>query len=166
MVNSRTRSHAAHGAQVRSARLRHFPASSTGPCPPKFIVHPLTLCIIFSTNLTSYRSSMPGGRWNRGHQVPATQDADPDADPEAGPSQPQVSNLERPRECINRFPTPAFSLLCTMMDRLRTEEASKRRNTLERFFELWRIKVGNDLYPLIRLLLPDVSLPKGNVIYS
>jgi len=44
-----------------------------------------------------------------------------------------------------------------MMDRLRTEEASKRRNTLERFFELWRIKVGNDLYPLIRLLLPDVS---------
>lgn len=103
---------------------------------------------------------MPSGRWNRGHQVPsATQDADPDADPEAGPSSlPQVSNLERPRECINRFPTPAFSLLCTMMDRLRTEEASKRRNTLERFFELWRIKVGNDLYPLIRLLLPDVSL--------
>ena len=48
-----------------------------------------------------------------------------------------------------------------MMDRLRTEEASKRRNTLERFFELWRIKVGNDLYPLIRLLLPDVSRTLG-----
>lgn len=108
---------------------------------------------------------MPSGRWHRGHQAPATQtsDVDPDADPEAGPSgygdsAAQVSNLERPRECINKYPTPAFSLLCTMMDRLRTEEASKRRNTLERFFDLWRIKVGNDLYPLIRLLLPDVSL--------
>ena len=104
---------------------------------------------------------MPSGRWHRGHpNPPPSQEYDPDADPEAGPSShplPQVSNLERPRECINRFPTPAFSLLCTMMDRLRTEEASKRRNTLERFFELWRIKVGNDLYPLIRLLLPDVS---------
>jgi DNA ligase-4 len=104
---------------------------------------------------------MPGGRWHRGHpNPPPSQEYDPDADPEAGPSShplPQVSNLERPRECINRFPTPAFSLLCTMMDRLRTEEASKRRNTLERFFELWRIKVGNDLYPLIRLLLPDVG---------
>lgn len=111
---------------------------------------------------------MSSGRWHRGHQVPATQasDADADADPEAGPSgygesEAQVSNLERPRECINRYPTPAFSLLCTMMDRLRTEEASKRRNTLERFFDLWRIKVGNDLYPLIRLLLPDVSLARS-----
>jgi len=106
---------------------------------------------------------MPSGRWHRGHQVPApSQEYDPDADPEAVPSNhgalPQVSTLERPRECINRFPTPAFSLLCSMMDRLRTEEASKRRDTLERFFGLWRIKVGNDLYPLIRLLLPDVSL--------
>jgi DNA ligase-4 len=42
------------------------------------------------------------------------------------------------------------------MDRLRTEDPSKRKNTLERFFEIWRVKVGNDLYPLIRLLLPDV----------
>lgn len=43
-----------------------------------------------------------------------------------------------------------------MMDRLRSEEASKRRDTLSRFMDLWRVKVGNDLYPLIRLLLPDV----------
>lgn len=100
---------------------------------------------------------MPSGRWHRG-PPPATQDLDQDGGPSSqGDVSPQVSTLERPRECINRFPTPAFSLLCTMMDRLRTEEASKRRNTLERFFELWRIKVGNDLYPLIRLLLPDVS---------
>lgn len=121
---------------------------------------PLILCLYLPYHL--HQSQMPSGRWHRGHpNPPPSQEYDPDADPEAGPSShplPQVSNLERPRECINRFPTPAFSLLCTMMDRLRTEEASKRRNTLERFFELWRIKVGNDLYPLIRLLLPDVSL--------
>lgn len=109
---------------------------------------------------------MPSGRWYKGHQVPSTQEADPEAGPSSqGDVAPQISTLERPRECINRFPTPAFSLLCTMMDRLRTEEASKRRNTLERFFELWRIKVGNDLYPLIRLLLPDVSWSRPGYAY-
>ncbi|GFZ52023.1 DNA ligase 4 [Saitozyma sp. JCM 24511] len=68
----------------------------------------------------------------------------------AGPS-----TLERPRDCINKHPTPAFAVLCSMMDRLRSEEAGKRKDTLQRFFRLWREKVGSDLYPLIRLLLPD-----------
>jgi len=106
---------------------------------------------------------MPGG-WHRGHRVPplgssAVQD---DADPALIPaSQPQpplppTSVVDRPPECINKYPTPSFALLCTMMDRLRSEEASKRRDTLSRFMDLWRVKVGNDLYPLIRLLLPDV----------
>jgi DNA ligase-4 len=44
-----------------------------------------------------------------------------------------------------------------MMDRLRSEKANKRFDTLKRFMDVWRLKVGNDLYPLIRLLLPDVS---------
>jgi hypothetical protein len=134
-------------------RLYGTVTSTSPPCLQSVLTF---ACIHLQTT-----AAMPSGRWHRGHQVAATQDHDPDGDPEAGPSShqlPQLSTLERPRECINRFPTPAFSLLCTMMDRLRTEEASKRRNTLERFFELWRIKVGNDLYPLIRLLLPDVSL--------
>jgi hypothetical protein len=48
-----------------------------------------------------------------------------------------------------------------MMDRLRSEEAGKRKDTLQRFFRLWREKVGSDLYPLIRLLLPDVSGTRG-----
>lgn len=110
-------------------------------------------------------SSMPPPPWVRGARAPHPYAAeDPssqgdDGNAEAGPSTvPTVSTLERPRECINKHSTPPFSLLCTMMDRLRTEEANKRRDTLARFMNLWRIKVGNDLYPLIRLLLPDVSL--------
>lgn len=70
---------------------------------------------------------------------------------------PPPTQLERPPDCINRFPTPAFAILCDVMDRLRSEEAGKRKSTLTSFMNLWRIKVGNDLYPLIRLLLPDVG---------
>ncbi|BEI97354.1 hypothetical protein CcaverHIS631_0209430 [Cutaneotrichosporon cavernicola] len=65
------------------------------------------------------------------------------------------TQLERPRECVNRFQTPPFSVICSVMDRLRTEEAGKRKEILTRFMSQWRHKVGNDLYPLIRLLLPD-----------
>ncbi|OCF31187.1 DNA ligase 4 [Kwoniella heveanensis BCC8398] len=93
--------------------------------------------------------------WHR-HPVPpssAEEGPPPASQPEPHPL--PATNLERPPDCINRHSTPHFSLLCTMMDRLRTEEASKRRDILARFMELWRIKVGNDLYPLIRLLLPD-----------
>ncbi|WWC58136.1 uncharacterized protein I303_100671 [Kwoniella dejecticola CBS 10117] len=104
-------------------------------------------------------------RWHR-HPLPpgpSSSQLDPDGDGEAvappasqpEPQEPPSANLEKPADCVNKFPTPHFSLLCTMMDRLRTEEASKRRDILYRFMELWRIKVGNDLYPLIRLLLPD-----------
>lgn len=108
---------------------------------------------------------MPG-HWRGGHQIHRpgrsnTQDdpSDPSLIPASQPQPPlpPSSTIERPAECINKYPTPAFALLCTMMDRLRSEEPSKRRDTLTRFMNLWRIKVGNDLYPLIRLLLPDVS---------
>ncbi|WWC66828.1 uncharacterized protein I206_100735 [Kwoniella pini CBS 10737] len=92
---------------------------------------------------------------------PSSSQLDPDAEVDAPPiSQPEPPEppptiLGKPDDCVNKFPTPHFSLLCTMMDRLRTEEASKRRDILKRFMDLWRIKVGNDLFPLIRLLLPD-----------
>lgn len=109
---------------------------------------------------------MPAARWNRGHRIPplpaASQEdiGNPAALPASQPQPPEppTSSLDRPKECVNKYPTPAFSLLCTMMDRMRSEEAGKRRDTLIRFMNLWRIKVGNDLYPLTRLLLPDVGL--------
>ncbi|WVR03601.1 hypothetical protein IAU60_000593 [Kwoniella sp. DSM 27419] len=93
--------------------------------------------------------------WHR-HPVPPSsmEDGPPLASQPEPPTLPP-STLERPADCVNKHSTPHFSLLCTMMDRLRTEEASKRRDILARFMELWRIKVGNDLYPLIRMLLPD-----------
>ena len=88
-------------------------------------------------------------------------------------SVPPPAVLERPKEVINKHSTPAFALLCTMMDRLRSEDPTKRRDTLMRFMDLWRIKVGSDLYPLVRLLLPDVSgcdckgmLRRGNLCYD
>jgi hypothetical protein len=65
--------------------------------------------------------------------------------------------LVRPKECINKYSTPAFTIVCSLMDRLRQDEPGKRRETLVRFLNMWRAKVGNDLYPLIRLLVPDVG---------
>ncbi|WWC85821.1 uncharacterized protein L201_000688 [Kwoniella dendrophila CBS 6074] len=89
-------------------------------------------------------------------QIGSQDVAPPASQPEPpAPQEPPPTTLDKPADCVNKYSTPHFSLLCTMMDRLRTEEASKRRDILGRFMELWRIKVGNDLYPLIRLLLPD-----------
>ncbi|KAL7418712.1 DNA ligase (ATP) [Cryptotrichosporon argae] len=110
---------------------------------------------------------MPAPQWHHGHRVrplgvPTTQETDVDDPDDVGhipASQPQAgpppSTLERPAGCINRHSTPPFALLCSVMDRMRSEEAGKRRETLSRFMALWRVKVGNDLYPLVRLLLPD-----------
>ncbi len=109
--------------------------------------------------------------WHRGRQVipPKLDDGDNGAGPSGtqddGPlpmsqqdNQPPLpSTLERPKECINKHSTPAFYVLCSIMDRMRTEAAGKRHEILTRFMDAWRLKVGNDLYPLIRLLLPDVS---------
>jgi len=103
--------------------------------------------------------------WHRGRPVDqhnpnngqgSTQDDENSASQTAPPA---PSTLERPKECINKHSTPAFYVLCSIMDRMRTEAAAKRHEILTRFMEAWRIKVGNDLYPLIRLLLPDVSHP-------
>ncbi|ORX34780.1 ATP dependent DNA ligase domain-domain-containing protein [Kockovaella imperatae] len=95
--------------------------------------------------------------WHRGQKTSEYQGDGGEEDEESYRPPPLApsATLERPPDCINRNPTPAFSLLCTVMDRLRTEEPSRRRDTLSRFMSIWRAKVGNDLYPLIRLLLPD-----------
>nr|ODN87629.1 hypothetical protein L203_03409 [Cryptococcus depauperatus CBS 7841] len=63
--------------------------------------------------------------------------------------------FQRPEGCSNPNSTPAFSLVCAMMERLKKENSFKRFEILERHFALWRAKVGSDLYPFIRLLLPD-----------
>lgn len=111
--------------------------------------------------LSSLRFTMPPP-WYRGSRTePVASQASADGPDEDFISPAGPSTLERPRDCINKHPTPAFAVLCSMMDRLRSEEAGKRKDTLQRFFRLWREKVGSDLYPLIRLLLPDVSGTRG-----
>lgn len=91
--------------------------------------------------------------WAHGHLVKG-----PDDDTASQrPTAPVVSAVERPPDCVNKHQTPPFSNVCNMMDRLRNGEASKRREILTKSMEAWRETVGNDLYPLIRLLLPDVS---------
>lgn len=80
-----------------------------------------------------------------------------DSQDAAPPSQlAPASQVERPSGCRNFNKTPPFSILCSTMDRLRNEKAIKRIDTLTRFMQIWRTRVGNDFYPLIRLLLPDV----------
>ncbi|KLT43549.1 ATP-dependent DNA ligase [Cutaneotrichosporon oleaginosum] len=101
---------------------------------------------------------MPAGKYFHGRRQapPPVSAKDEDELPlSQGAPLPPPTQLDRPRECVNRFQTPPFSVLCSVMDRLRTEEAGKRKDILLRFMNQWRVKVGNDLYPLIRLLLPD-----------
>lgn len=147
---------------------------STPPCFTSFRLYcisecpfPSSRCFLHELYKRSgpHSDNMPAPHYRGGHRVGPPPDAsqdDPDdsllpaSQPQPPGPPPTISNLERPKECINKYPTPAFSLLCTMMDRMRSEEASKRRETLLRFMSLWRVKVGHDMYPLIRLLLPDV----------
>ncbi|OXC65372.1 DNA ligase 4 [Cryptococcus neoformans] len=63
--------------------------------------------------------------------------------------------LERPADCINRGQYPAFYIICGYLNRLRADAPHKKYELLMRIFGNWREKVGPDLYPLIRLLLPD-----------
>lgn len=108
-------------------------------------------------------ATMPAPRWHNGQRrdLPplGSQVKDEDAEPRLSQAgvPPPPTQLERPPDCINKFPTPNFGVLTHILDRLRTEKAIRRSETLSRFMDLWRLKVGNDLYPLIRLLLPDVG---------
>ncbi|KAK4686832.1 DNA ligase 4, partial [Tremellales sp. Uapishka_1] len=92
-------------------------------------------------------------QYHRGQRAPPASQDEPSSSQQT--SMPPPTNLERPRECINKFPTPPFSIVCEMMDRMRNEDPTKKKETLKRLMGLWREKVGLDMYPLIRLLLPD-----------
>ncbi|KZV99983.1 DNA ligase 4 [Exidia glandulosa HHB12029] len=51
---------------------------------------------------------------------------------------------------------PDFGALCALLERLAKErKQDMRRKLLERWFNVWRERVGMDLYPLLRLLLPQ-----------
>lgn len=49
-----------------------------------------------------------------------------------------------------------FSVLTSLFDRLSTErKPDRRRRMLNVWFDRWREQVGNDLYPVLRLILPQ-----------
>lgn len=37
------------------------------------------------------------------------------------------------------------------------QSAERKRQILASFFESWRLRVGKDLFPLIRMLIPEVG---------
>ncbi|GAA5823391.1 hypothetical protein JCM3770_006850 [Rhodotorula araucariae] len=62
---------------------------------------------------------------------------------------------------IENGPAPPFGTLCGLYEQFESitrnkhKKHEKKGEVLARFFELWRSEVGPDLYPVVRLLLPD-----------
>ncbi|ODN88085.1 hypothetical protein L198_06844 [Cryptococcus wingfieldii CBS 7118] len=75
---------------------------------------------------------------------------------------PPPMTLERPPECVNRNSTPAFYVVVSALESIRKQKQHDKHQTLVRLFALWRQNVGNDLYPLIRLLIPDKDRERPN----
>ncbi|KAB5590537.1 ATP-dependent DNA ligase [Ceratobasidium theobromae] len=66
--------------------------------------------------------------------------------------------LIRPPGVVNHGPSPLFSRLADLFNALRSERKPEKRKTmLLRWFANWREKVGTDLYPALRLILPEAS---------
>ncbi|KAG8696577.1 DNA ligase (ATP) [Ceratobasidium sp. 395] len=64
--------------------------------------------------------------------------------------------LIRPAGVVNPNPSPLFIKLAGLYETLRRERSSdKRINMLKRWFTNWREQVGTDLYPALRLILPE-----------
>ncbi|WVQ76196.1 hypothetical protein IAR50_005859 [Cryptococcus sp. DSM 104548] len=82
--------------------------------------------------------------------------------PQDDTKMPPPMTLERPPECVNRNSTPAFYVVVSALESIRKQKQHEKHQTLVRLFTLWRQNVGNDLYPLIRLLIPDKDRERPN----
>ncbi|VDB87968.1 unnamed protein product [Peniophora sp. CBMAI 1063] len=61
--------------------------------------------------------------------------------------------------------TPSFGALASLYNKLsRERQHDKRRKAIDTWFEQWRKVVGPDLYPVIRLLLPDKD--RERIVYG
>ncbi|KAH8925427.1 ATP-dependent DNA ligase [Atractiella rhizophila] len=79
----------------------------------------------------------------------------------AEPYDPTDDDLERPEACSHNKSVP-FSTVSNLLEFMEEKRGGKRkgkrdakREYLHKFFEGWRANVGMNLYPVIRLLLPD-----------
>ncbi|CED85204.1 dna ligase 4 [Phaffia rhodozyma] len=63
----------------------------------------------------------------------------------------------RPPDLVPHGSSPCFSEVVKLMNYLRTSnnKSEKKREKLKRFFDKWRQTVGKDLFPLLRLLIPE-----------
>lgn len=86
----------------------------------------------------------------------------PTTPPRSSPPLPssQLPELQYPDDSYpeapqNRGTTP-FSVLSGLFDKLQNErKPDKRRKLMSAWFDRWRREVGHDLYPVLRLLLPQ-----------
>ncbi|GAA5955325.1 hypothetical protein JCM8115_001915 [Rhodotorula mucilaginosa] len=73
----------------------------------------------------------------------------------------QPDDIIKPEVVFNTAQLP-FGVLCSIYDELEKATRMKQKNKaetkgqmLEHFFKLWRERIGNDLYPVVRLMLPE-----------
>ncbi|CAE6411628.1 unnamed protein product [Rhizoctonia solani] len=72
------------------------------------------------------------------------------------PSAVEPLPLLKPAGVFNHGPSPLFSRMADLFEALRMERRQEKRKTmLLRWFANWREKVGTDLYPALRLILPE-----------
>ncbi|CAG8541910.1 2307_t:CDS:10 [Diversispora eburnea] len=55
---------------------------------------------------------------------------------------------------LTNSPKPLFSELCRFLEIVTKEKGDVKKHKLESFFKNWRRRYGNDVYPIMRLILP------------
>ncbi|GJN92108.1 hypothetical protein Rhopal_005137-T1 [Rhodotorula paludigena] len=97
----------------------------------------------------------------KAERPPRKRDEDDDhGEGEGELQQARPDDLEKPPG-IENGPTPPFGVVCELFEhfesitRNKHKKHEKKADILRRVFERWREETGPDLYPLIRLMLPE-----------
>ncbi|TNY23188.1 ATP dependent DNA ligase domain-containing protein [Rhodotorula diobovata] len=102
---------------------------------------------------------MPKPSW-KSRRREADDDDDDDSNGAGALADAQPDELIKPAG-IENGPTPPFGTLCGLFEQFESitrnkhKKNEKKGEVLARFFERWRSEVGPDLYPVIRLMLPE-----------
>lgn len=76
--------------------------------------------------------------------------------------------LPRPPQLAPHGPSPPFHVVSDLFQLIaektapgqgRSKQGDKKRIILQKFFDQWRLRVGLDLFPVVRMLVPEVSSP-------
>ncbi|RHZ76968.1 hypothetical protein Glove_187g70 [Diversispora epigaea] len=63
---------------------------------------------------------------------------------------------------LTNSPKPLFSELCRFLEIVTKEKGDVKKHKLESFFKNWRRRYGNDVYPIMRLILPHLDKERTN----